>query len=189
MGRPRDPSRDDAIKVAALQVLAEAGYCGLTMDAVAAAAGVGKATIYRRWASKGDLLLSVIDDATADELARPDTGCLREDLLVLLHSLAEVLAGPSGRASRTLLGALHHEPTLAEVFRQGPLARWQEAFTEVIDRAVDRRELRPGTGAWMAAEAGPGILLQRWAVTGQPLDSAVVTVVVDEILLPLLRRR
>ncbi len=188
-GRPRDPSRDAAIKEAALRVLADVGFHRLTMDAVAAAAGVGKATIYRRWRRKEDLLVSLIDEASDEFLAVPDTGSLRGDLRILLTSLAEVLAGSGGRASRALLGVLDREPALSEAFERGPKARWAQAFADVFDRAVQRGEVGPEAGCSLAAEAGPSILIQRWLVTGEDIGPDLVTAVVDEVMMPLLDQR
>lgn len=157
------------------------------MDAVAAAAGVGKATIYRRWATKEDLLVSIIDAASDAPLVNvPDTGSLSEDLRSLLTSLTEVLAGPGGLVSRALLGVLDAHPALAEAYRRGPLARWAEGFAEVFDRAVQRGEVAPGAGASLAAEAGPAVLVQRWLLTGDEIDADLVDAVVDEIMMPLL---
>src|SRR3954451_738674 len=85
-GRPRDPSRDGVIRAAILRLLADVGYGSLTMDAVAAEAGVGKATIYRRWRTKQDLVVDTIAELNRDEATSLDTGSLEGDLLELLHS-------------------------------------------------------------------------------------------------------
>src|SRR3569623_483303 len=74
-GRPRDPSRDSVIRAAILRLLADIGYGALTMDAVASEAGVGKATIYRRWRTKQDLVVDTISDLNRAEAAPTDT-CL-----------------------------------------------------------------------------------------------------------------
>lgn len=158
------------------------------MEAVAVAAGVSKATIYRRWSSKIDLLVSVIEHATDASLGPVETGSLRDDLISLLSSLRQVLAGPGGNASRALLGAGSAEPALAEAFRQGPMRRWHEAFQAAFGAAVARGEIRPGAGTSLAAEAGPSILLKRWMITGQQIDEALPAAVVDEVMLPLLGR-
>lgn len=167
-----------------LQLLRADGYNGMTMDAVAAVAGVSKATIYRRWSSKTDLLIELIDESSVQELIIADTGSLRDDLLALLQSLSELLAGAGGQVSRALLPALEDEPELATAFRRGPLQRWAEAFDGVFERAVYRGEIAAIAATSLAAEAGSAILLQRWLVTGQLLDSAVVTGIVDEVVMP-----
>lgn len=188
-GRRRDPSLDVSIQGAVLAVLADVGYAGMTMDAVAETAGVGKATIYRRWACKRDLLLSLIDAASDHALVIPDSGSLEDDLTCLLGALARVLAGPGGRASLTLLSSLSEDPVLDAAFRSGPLARWAEVFDTVLGRAVDRREIRPEARASLAVEAGPGIFLLRWAVSGAETSEALATAVVREVMMPLLRQR
>src|SRR3954463_11237296 len=73
-GRPRDPSRDGVIRAAILRLLADVGYGALTMDAVASEAGVGKATIYRRWRTKQDLVVDTISELNRAEAAPADTG-------------------------------------------------------------------------------------------------------------------
>src|ERR671929_141080 len=95
-GRPRDPSRDGVIRAAILRLLADVGYGALTMDAVAAEAGVGKATIYRRWRTKQDLVVDTIAELNRAEALPPDTGSLEEDLRVMLHTIVGVMNGPTG---------------------------------------------------------------------------------------------
>jgi len=187
-GRRLDPSLDVAIRAAVFQVLAEVGYRRLTMDDVALAAGVGKATIYRRWPSKADLLVSIIQEASDETLKVPNSGSLRGDLVALLTALADILGGPGGGASRALLGAMTDEPALAEAFRQGPLHRWAQAFITVFERAIRRGDCAPTVMASLAAEAGSAILLQRWLISGQPVDPGLAHSVVDEVMLPLFER-
>jgi AcrR family transcriptional regulator len=183
-----DPALDDVIRRVTLQVMEDVGYHRMTMDAVAATARVSKATIYRRWRSKEELLVSLIDDASHHLLEAPDTGSLRRDLQLFLTSLVDVLNSPGGRASRALLGVLPSEPALAEAYQRGPLARWGAAYTRVFDRAAARGEIDRGAAASLAAEAGSGVLLQRWLFATLPLDRAVVEEVVDAVMLPLLAR-
>jgi AcrR family transcriptional regulator len=187
-GRRLDASRDAAIASAVIEVLGRSGYAGLTMDGVAMAAGVGKATIYRRWSSKAELLLSVMDVAGAPVLQVPDTGKLREDLVTVLTEVVELFSGPSGRAIRSLLGAVIDDPVLQEGSRRLPLANWDAAWEAVVARAVERGEIPAGVGQSLAAEVGPAVLALRWLVTGRPLDPTVVTDLVDRVILPLLQR-
>src|SRR3712207_9580596 len=95
-GRPLDPTKDQAITAAVVDVLARLGSSGFTMDEVALAAGVGKAAIYRRWAGKTDLLACYTEGSIAGTLDVSDTGSLRSDLVALLTSAVVHFNGPAG---------------------------------------------------------------------------------------------
>src|SRR4051794_2811306 len=186
-GRPRDPSRDGVIRAAILRLLADVGYGALTMDAVAAEAGVGKATIYRRWRPKKDLVVDTIAELTREEAEAPDTGSLEEDLRLMLRRLVAVINGPVGAATLSLLSTVPHQPALAEAFRSGPLEVWRHAFDQVWARAEQRGDLRPGVSGSLSAEATSALLVQRWLLTGEPVDDAYADEVLETVVLPLLR--
>jgi AcrR family transcriptional regulator len=187
--RPLDRARDQAIMAAVVDVLARLGHSGFTMDEVALAAGVGKAAIYRRWSSKTDLLVSYTEESMEGTLDVSDTGSLRNDLVVLLSSAVVHFNGPAGRANRALLSAVHDDPVLAAAYQAGPVAQWDAAFQQVFDRAARRGEIGPAAASSVAAEAGAAILVQRWLLWGAHIDEALVTAVVDDVMLPLLRDR
>src|ERR687890_2339532 len=90
-GRPRDPSRDGVIRAAILSLLAEVGYGSLTMDAVASEAGVGKATIYRRWRTKQDLVVDTISELNRADAEAVDTGSLEGDLRSMMHQMVSMI--------------------------------------------------------------------------------------------------
>jgi AcrR family transcriptional regulator len=186
-GRPRDPSRDGVIRAAILRLLAEVGYGALTMDAVASEAGVGKATIYRRWRTKQDLVVDTISDLNRAEATPADTGSLEGDLRQMLRSLVSVITGPTGAATLSLLSTVPHQPALAEAFRNGPLAVWQQAFEQIWARAEQRGEARPGMAGSVIGEATSALLVQRWLLTGEPVDDAYADEVLDTVVLPLIR--
>jgi|1186.fasta_scaffold58595_3 AcrR family transcriptional regulator len=186
-GRPRDPSRDGVIRAAILRLLADVGYGALTMDAVASEAGVGKATIYRRWRTKQDLVVDTISDLNRAEAAAPDTGSLEGDLRAMLHSFVAVITGPTGAATLSLLSTVPHHPALAEAFRSGPIAVWQQAFREIFERAERRGEVPPGVADSVIGETTSALLVQRWLLTGRPIDEAYADEVLDTVVLPLLR--
>src|SRR3954451_19758894 len=145
--RPLDPAKDQAITAALVDVLARLGFSGFTMDEVALTAGVGKAAIYRRWASKTDLLASYVEGSIEGTLDVSDVGSLRSDLVVLLTSAVAHFNGPAGRANRALLSAVHDDPTLAPAYPGGALAQWNAAFDEVFDRAARRGEIGPAVAS------------------------------------------
>src|SRR3954451_5118907 len=171
-GRPRDPSRDGVIRAAILRLLADVGYGALTMDAVAAEAGVGKATIYRRWRTKQDLVVDTIAELNREEASSPDSGSLEEDLRLMLHRLVSVINGPVGAATLSLLSTVPHQPALAEALRTRPLEVWRNAFNEIWARAEQRGELQHGVSGSLSAEATSALLVQRQMLHGQAGDHA-----------------
>lgn len=140
-GRPRDSRLDHAVLRAAREILAEDGYAGLTMDAVAARAVVSRAAIYRRYASKAELAFA----ATVHGSPTPqpaDTGSLRGDLHELARGFHLTMATPAARQlAPALMADLAQNPDLAARFRQTVLAAERAQFAVVIDRAVARGEL------------------------------------------------
>jgi len=185
-GRPRDASRDDALREAALSVLAEVGYRALTMDAVAATARAGKATIYRRWDSKLDLVIDSCNQLVSEHIPAPDTGSLAGDLREFLLSFATFLSGPAGKAAQALVGELPHEPELAEAFRKSFLRSQRDVLRAVLERAAARGELGEEAPKGMAVELAGAALTYRLMLTGDPLDAAFVDRLVDQVLVPLL---
>jgi hypothetical protein len=109
--------------------------------------------------------------------------------VVLLSSAVVHFNGPAGRANRALLSAVHDDPVLAAAYQAGPVARWNAAFQEIFARAARRGEIGPAVASSVAAEAGAAILVQRWLLWGAHIDEALVTAVVDDVMLPLLRDR
>lgn len=184
-GRPRDASRDEALRQAALEVMAEVGYRALTMDAVAARARAGKATIYRRWESKLDLVIDTCNQLASRNLADPDTGSLAGDLREFLTAFAAFLSGPIGKAAQALVGELPHEPELAAAFRETFLISQRDVLRGILERANERGELRPHAPLGMAVELAGAALIYRLMLTGDPLDLPFVDRVVDQVLLPL----
>src|SRR3954465_10691390 len=186
-GRPRDPSRDGVIRAAILRLLADVGYGALTMDAVASEAGVGKATIYRRWRTKQDLVVGTISDLNRAEAAPIDTGSLEGDLRAMMRSLVSVITGPAGAATLSLLSTVPHQPALAQAFQNGPLAVWRQSFDEIWARAEKRGEVRKGVATSVASETTSALLAQRWLRTGRPVNDACADEVLDTVVLPLVR--
>src|SRR5688572_32352681 len=186
-GRPRDPSRDGVIRAAILRLLAEVGYGALTMDAVASEAGVGKATIYRRWRTKQDLVVDTISDLNRAEAEPPDTGSLEGDLRSMMHQMVSMITGPTGAATLSLLSTVPHQPALARAFQDGPLAVWRQSFENLWSRAEQRGEIPRGLANSVIAEATSALLVQRWLLTGRPVYDAYADEVLETVVLPLVR--
>lgn len=187
-GRPRDASRDDALREAALSVLAEVGYRALTMDAVAATARAGKATIYRRWDSKLDLVIDSCNQLVSEHIPAPNTGSLAGDLREFLSAFATFLSGPAGKAAQALVGEIPHEPELAEAFRKSFLRSQRDVLRTVLDRAAARGEVAEEAPKGMAVELAGAALTYRLMLTGDPLDEPFVDKLVNQVLVPLLQQ-
>ncbi len=186
-GRPRDPSRDGVIRAAILRLLADVGYGALTMDAVASEAGVGKATIYRRWRTKEDLVVDTISELNRPVASVPDTGSIETDLREVMHGMVSTIAGPTGAATLALLSTIPHQPALSEAFRNGPLAVWRNSFDQVWRRAQERGELPAGLKSSILAESTSALMVQRWLLTGEPVDEAYADEVLQTVVMPLIR--
>lgn len=186
-GRPRDSTRDDALRLATLEVLAEVGYRGLTVDAVAGRARAGKATIYRRWHSKLELVVDAFAQCARQAMPVPDTGTVDGDLRQYLLAAAVLLAGPVGRAARAVVGELPHEPDLAAAFHATFLTGQRSVVDTVLQRAAARGEIRSDAPVATLAELTGAALAHRSMISGQQLDAPFLDGLVDAVLLPLLR--
>ncbi|WP_409330159.1 TetR/AcrR family transcriptional regulator [Trujillonella humicola] len=188
-GRPRDPSRDGVIREAILRLLGDVGYGALTMDAVAAEAGVGKATIYRRWRTKQDLVVDTVS-VMNQSLATPvDTGSLEGDIREVIHRFVDLINGPVGTAIRSLLPVMQHQPELRRAFDTGFLGTWRSFYAQMWQRAEARGELTSGVEGSTVAEATTALLVQRWLYTDRPVDHPYADEVLETVVLPLLRTR
>ncbi|MEU6719953.1 TetR/AcrR family transcriptional regulator [Nonomuraea sp. NPDC046802] len=156
VGRPRDGRVDGAIAAAARELLAEHGYAQLTVDAVASRAGVGKAAIYRRHATKQAMIFAAVMHDL--ELATPpDAGSLAADLAAVTHVIVSSLSAPPPGVVPGLLADVHADAGMAEAFAGTFIKAERDCVTEVLDRAVGRGELarRPDPAAVHAMLLGP----------------------------------
>jgi AcrR family transcriptional regulator len=183
----RGEARQEAILAAALELLAESGYDQLTMDAVAARARSSKATIYRRWPGKAELVVQAVRRHAGDPVPQAaDTGTLRGDLVAALAAMRASLAGQDAALIIGLLMATRRDPDLASAVRDQVLGSKREVFGAAVARAVARGDLPATADHALLAEIGSAMLLSRLLVTGEPLDDAFVAHLVDAVLLPVL---
>ncbi|MFH8370453.1 TetR/AcrR family transcriptional regulator [Streptomyces sp. NPDC018031] len=155
-GRPRDSRVDDAIASAVRQLLTEVGYARVTMAEVAALAGVGKAAIYRRHATKQEMIFDVLLPDRFLAVA-PDRGSLRADLAAVLSEVADGMAAPPPGTVPGLLADIHADPALRDRFDEKYLGAQRRTLGEILDRATARGELatRPDPAALNALLVGP----------------------------------
>ncbi|WP_435093275.1 TetR/AcrR family transcriptional regulator [Clavibacter michiganensis] len=190
VGRPVDRSGDAAILAAALDLVAERDYDGMALDEVAARTGRAKTTIYRRWATKEDLVLAAIRSVGRPPEAEtlPDTGSLRDDLLAVVDSAW--LGGPDRRAAvfAGLAPAMRGSERLARAIRSEVTDPYVEVYDRLLRRAIERGEAPARSDAAVAvlAEVVPAMSTQRLAAWRGPVRRAFFVQVVDEVLLPAL---
>lgn len=175
-----------AIFDAVLDELAEAGYAELAMDRVAARARTSKASLYRRWPSRAELVSAAIAQCAPAQASLPDTGSLRGDLLALLEGISERLDGPFGEAVRGILAETLSDPQRTAAARARMTSLGDHLIAQILDRAEARGEVRrPGPGSF-AARAAPALVFQHYLASGAPIPPEVITGIVDEVALPLL---
>lgn len=185
MHRRRGPALLEAIYGAVFDELAEHGYAGFSIDRVAERAHTGKASIYRRWPHRAELVAAAVDDALPPVGELPDTGSIRGDLLVLLGGMAASLNERQSAAYRACFSG--GEPELIHLIKDRVVPPRRAMMLALLQRAADRGEIRPGAVSQRVAEVGPMMLTGEFMHRGGPIDETTVTAIVDEVMLPLLR--
>lgn len=187
LGRRRDHTRDPQILDAALDVLAETGYDGMTIDMVAARARAGKATLYRRWPSKAELVIDAVACMKRGDLdysALPDTGTLRGDLVAMIkpHSIEDgerklkLMAG--------LMSMLSRAPELAEAANAAIVEPRAAVNRTLMRRAIDRGEISPDCDIETLSLIAPSMAAYRVLILRKPVDEGFLVSLIDSVLLP-----
>jgi AcrR family transcriptional regulator len=175
-----------AVLEATADVLFESGFDALSIREIAGRAEVHESSIYRRWGTKADLVLDALLSRVGQEVPTPDTGSLREDLLVTLRAVKAFLGTPLGE--NLVRMALRQD-----IFSKSDHARyWTDRFTRasaMLDRAEARGELRPGIDRFITIETLIGPLYFRFLLPREPLEEGVLEAVVDLVLTGLAAER
>jgi AcrR family transcriptional regulator len=170
-GRRRSASSHRAILAATQELLVERPYREVTIEGIAARAGVGKQTIYRWWPSKAALVLEAYLTG-ADAIPPPgEQASVREDVRALVGWLIAVLSEPTGgRIVAGLVGDLQHDAVLAEGFHRDVVPARREAMLAALERGRARGEIRPDADLELAVDALHGAVFYRLLLSGEPLD-------------------
>jgi len=187
LGRRRDPSRDTDILEAAIDVLAEVGYEGMTVEMVAARAKAGKATLYRRWPSKADLVLDAVaclKGPALDPALLPDTGTLRGDLVALIQPPNLRDADRKTRIMSGIVSLVSQDPGFAEAARRALVEPRIQANRILLERAVARGEISAELDLDLIARISPSMVVYRTLMLGEPIDRAFLERVIDRVVLP-----
>jgi len=181
-GRPRSERVSRAILEAARELLVEEGFTRLRLEHVATRAGVGKATIYRRWPSKEALCLDLLLQLAAPHIHVFDVGDTRAELLQAVENARRALTEtPFGPVIRTLLAQIAVNPSIGDPFRAGIVEARRTEIGRIVERGIDRGDLRPDADPRVATELLVGPVYFR-LIFGGPLDGAFAGAVVDAYL-------
>jgi AcrR family transcriptional regulator len=182
-GRPRSEKAHQAILQAAAELLLEQGLTAVSMDAVAARAGVSKATIYRWWPTKESLALDALYHEWADVPPAQDTGSLRGDLLTLLRPWARLASRrPYGRAIAALVTEAQTDPAFARQYRARFVQPRRDQGRAIFRRAITRGESPPQTNIEVALDLLYGPIYHRLLHGHAPLNDRFVRDVIDTAL-------
>jgi AcrR family transcriptional regulator len=181
-GRPRSEQAEQAIIDAALELFAERGVEGVCVEAVAARAGVGKATIYRRWTSKEDLLIAALGSLKSP-MADPQGATVREDLVELLDVMLRDANDPRyARQFAMLHGEGERYPRLMARYYETVVEPRREVIRTVLMRGIDRGELRADLNVGVAMLTLTGTVMARGKNDSSPASPGFSAQVVDELL-------
>ena len=187
LGRKRDPTRDADILDAAVDVLAEVGYDGMTIDMVATRAKAGKATLYRRWTSKSDLVIDAVacmKQQGIDPTALPDTGTLRGDLVAMIkpHSIED--GEKKTRVMAGIVSLIAREPELARAAHAAIMEPRARANRLLLQRAIDHGEIAPDVDLDTVTLIMPAMIAYRVLMLHRPVDREFLLSLIDGVLLP-----
>jgi AcrR family transcriptional regulator len=167
-GRPRDPGTDQRITTAAAELLLQHGFERTTVDDVAARAGVGKATVYRRWPSKEDLAVAAMETLYSMEIPEPDTGSIVTDLTESYRSVLAFVNTPDGSAFlRTTIAESVRDDRIAALHRSSTEQR-EQLTRRTFERAIERGEVRADIDLDSAVQWLGGLLAVR-AISHRPM--------------------
>ena len=187
-GRPRSERAHEAILEATLDLLVEEGFSRMSIEAVATRAGVGKATIYRRWPSKADLVAEAVGCMKGHELNDVDTGNVRDDLVSLWRQASK--GGDSGSGEVTelmvkLMSARARHPELQEAFVRHVIEPRRRIVAGVLRRGIERGELRADLDVGLTMDVLMGLAAYRTMINaghGPPLAADSTERVIDLVL-------
>jgi AcrR family transcriptional regulator len=187
-GQPRRRGEElhAAIFEATLAELAEVGYSRLAMERIAARAGASKASLYRRWPSRAELVIAALGHHYGGPEPVPDTGNLRDDVLSLLRLGASRLNGIFGVAARGLMAENLTDPDRNANLRANMFTTRNRLMREILERAAARGDISLAAITPQLIELAPALVDHHFLMHGAPVPDEALTAIVDNVLLPLL---
>jgi AcrR family transcriptional regulator len=184
LSRRRGEVLERALYEATLAELAEVGYGGLTMEGIAARAHTGKAALYRRWASKCELVHDALVFALPP-LPEPRSGrSARETLLTAFTAHRDVVAGKTAFPGLDIIHQLLHEPEMRAIFADAVVGPRVKIIESILRAAVDAGDIDAATLTPLTARIGPALINQHFLLTGTPPNRRELALVVDTVIPP-----
>jgi len=180
--------RETELLAVTLALLQQEGYDGLTVDAVAATARASKATVYRRWPTKAELVLAAFIEGVRQVAVAPDTGTLRGDLLQMGETICEQVRAHAS-TMRAVLVEVSRNPALNDVMQHQFLDQRKALFKHVLGQAVERGEIDAADITDDLWDVMPGYLIFRSIWSGRTPTRRTVQSLVDDVMIPSLTRR
>ena len=181
-GRPRSPETRAKILKAAYEMLNEVGFIDLTIEGVAAKAGVGKPTIYRRWKTKAALVMDAFLEAVNPEIAFPDRGSVKEDFREQMQKVVTLMTSSRGEVLASVIGCGQSNDELIAAFRDNWLIPRREDAKRIFQRGVERGELRKDIDAEVAIDALYSPFFYRLLLKHQPLTNEFIDELIDVVM-------
>ena len=180
-GRPRSERARRAILQAAKELLEGEGFAAVTMEAIAARAGVSKATVYRWWPNRAAVVMDGFLSTVSSQVPFPHTGHAREDIRLHMRRLTEALGGKIGRTVAALIAEGQADPELAEALRSRWLSVRRAEAREILELGIERGELREGLDPEVAVDVLYGPIYYRMLVGHAPLNEDFADALADHI--------
>jgi AcrR family transcriptional regulator len=181
-GRPRSERARQAILTAASELLARDGFTGVTVEAIAARAGVSKATIYRWWPNKAAVVTESFLELAAPQITFEGSGSIGEDLRQQMRRLTQLLASSGGQVIAALMAESQTDATVAEAFLSGWVMVRRRETRAVIERGMASGELRADLDVEVVMDALYGPIYFRMLARHLPLDDAFADTLADHVL-------
>ena len=182
--RRRGEVLERALYEATLAELAEVGYGGLTMEGIAARAHTGKAALYRRWASKHDLVHAALVFALPP-VPEPRPGrSARDNLLAMFTAHRDMLAGKTAFPGLEIIHQLLHEPEMRAIFADAVVGPRLKIVESILQAAVEDGDIDPATITPLTARVGPALINQHFLLTGEPPNRRELALIVDTVIPP-----
>jgi AcrR family transcriptional regulator len=173
-GRPRSEEARKAILESTLELLKQSGFADLSIESIAAHAGVGKATVYRWWPNKGGLVMDAFVSVAEEELSFPPTGSVEKAIREQMKKWSSIFGGPLGRVIAAVIGAGQSEPEMLEAFQNYYVEPRRREARELLKQAIENGEIRPDLNPDLILDILYGPLYFRLLIKSGPLTLAFI---------------